>query len=101
MRRRVSLEHAVATGDGAGGVTLEWFVLATMWARMTPMGGGERAAYGRVDGQLACRIRIRHRRDVRSEMRFRLGDRLFDIEAAYDGDDTRTWLDCLCRERAQ
>ena len=100
MRRRLVLEHAVTTPDGAGGATHEWFELTRIWGEMTPMGGREHAEYGRIDARLAYRIRIRHRADVRPEMRFRLGERLFDIEAAYDPDERGRFLDCLCRERA-
>lgn len=101
LRIRLALEQAVALPDGAGGDTLSWMHMAFVWAEMKALGGGERLAFGRTEPALSWRMSIRYRPDVRPQMRFRKDQRVFEIQAVYDPDGRRQWLDCLTVERGQ
>ena len=99
LRTRLTLEAANRTDDGGGGADVVWETVAEVWAAVRPIGGGERFKLDRVAGRLSHEIIIRYRSDVKPEMRFRAGTRVFDIRAAFDPDEHRQWLRCLAEER--
>jgi head-tail adaptor len=48
----VTLEAPQTTPDGAGGETIVWNPIATLWADLKPMGGGrERYGYDGASGR--------------------------------------------------
>jgi SPP1 family predicted phage head-tail adaptor len=99
LSRRVVLEQAVRTPDGAGGAIESWTAVATLFAAVRALAGGESLAFDRIDGRVTHEIIIRHRADVTPAMRFRMGTRLFAIVAALDLDGRRRHLRCLVEER--
>ena len=101
LNTRVILEAPQATPDGAGGETITWTQVATLWAELRPAGGGERFAFERAEPTVGWRVRIRFRDDVEPNMRFAIGQRVLEIRAAFDPDGARTWLECLAEERGQ
>ena len=101
LNTRVILEALQTIPDGAGGDTLTWIPLATLWADLRPTGGGEGFAFERADPTVNWRVRIRFRDDVEPDMRFTIGQRVLEIRAAFDLDGRRTWLECLAEERGQ
>lgn len=98
LRHRVALERPVDTPDGAGGASRVWTKVADLWTAITPVSVSERLAAEALEATATHRVRIRHRTDVTSDMRFVLGSRVFRVEAVSDPDQRRRWLDCLCRE---
>ena len=99
LRHRVVLESAVRTSDGAGGATIVWTPVATVWAAIVPSGGAESFLLDRVAGAISHEIWMRFRSDVRPDMRITFGTRNFDIRAVFDSQDRGHWLKCLCQER--
>lgn len=99
LRTRLILEEAIRTSDGGGGSDVTWNTVDEVWAAVRPTGGGEGFASDRLAGQLSHTILIRYRSDVKPEMRFRDGARVYDIRAMFDPDRRRHWLRCLAQER--
>lgn len=98
LRMRLTLEHATATPDGAGGSTLSWNTVATVAADVTPINADERMVGEGLADLVTHRIVIRKRSDVSTSERFRLGDRLFRIRGLADPQEDGRYLVCLCEE---
>jgi SPP1 family predicted phage head-tail adaptor len=99
---RLVLEAPSATPDGAGGEEIEWQAVASLWAELTPLSGGETLAFDRSDPSVRWRVRFRYRNGVTPDMRLRLGERVMEIRAVYDPDGAgRAFLECLAEERGQ
>jgi SPP1 family predicted phage head-tail adaptor len=98
LRHRVTLEAATPTSDGAGGVTLAWNAVATLFADIVPVKAEEREA-GEGRGDLTLhRVIIRKRDDVSPGKRFTLGPRVFAIRSVKDRQEDGRYLTCLCEE---
>ena len=98
MRQRLTLESATVTPDGAGGGTLSWSQVATLWGEVTPLKAEERTiGEGFVD-VVSHRVVVRHRSGVAAGDRFRLGARVLDIRGVSDPEEDGRYLVCLCHE---
>lgn len=97
LDRRLTLEAPQTSPDGAGGTTVSWMPVATLWAEVRSALGGERPWAERLTAEATHRIRIRHRTDIGPEMRFTLADRIFDIRSIVE--EGRRWVVCLCEEK--
>lgn len=98
LRLRLVLEKATPTSDGAGGVTESWTAAATIAADVTPVKAEERALGEGLADLTLHRIVIRHRDDVASGDRFRLGTRLFRVRSVTDPNEDGRFLVCLAEE---
>ncbi len=98
LRHHLTLEQTVRTPDAGGGATVSWSTVATVWASVEAVGGGEHEAADRADARTRYRIRMRYRLDVTAGMRFRQGARTFNIRTVLDEEGRRQWLICLCEE---
>lgn len=101
LRVRLALEAPIATPDGAGGEAVVWSEIGRPWAELSPLDAGERYDFSRAEPALRWRVRIRFREGVSPAMRFRLGERVLEIRAAFDPDGRRRTLECLAEERGQ
>jgi len=99
LRERLTLQAASRSGDGGGGSTVTWVDVASIWARVTPRGGGESVSLDRTAGRVGHEVVIRYRDDIVPAMRFVLGARVLDIKSACDVDGRRQWLRCLVEEK--
>lgn len=99
LRHRLTLEVASLTSDGGGGAAESWVTTDTLWAAIAPMKGSEDVLAERIAGQISHVIHVRYRSDITPAMRFRLGDRVFEIGAVIDVGERRRFLECHCRER--
>ena len=99
LRHRLMLEAPVRTGDGAGGASLTWSLVAEVWGAIRPQSGSESADAEALRGRVTHEIWIRHKGGVGPDMRFRLGSRVFDIRAAIDVGERHRFLKCLVEER--
>lgn len=103
LNRRLVLEEAQHTPDGAGGQTATWAALGTLWARVVP-GTGREAAGEAVSLSLTrYRIVIRaapHGAPSRPRpgQRFRDGTRLFQILSVAEHDTAGRYLTCHTQE---
>jgi SPP1 family predicted phage head-tail adaptor len=92
LRHRVSIEAAAATPDTAGGATVAWSELMTLWARVDPAGGEERVVADHLSGIVTHLVTIRWRDDVTGGLRIAYRGRRFRILAVHDPDETRRYL---------
>lgn len=99
LRHRITLEEVQRVSDGGGGFTENWVTVANLSATIEPGGGGEGVESGRLAGRVSHAITLRYRAGVTPAMRLRAGARVFHILAAFDADERRRWLTCLCEER--
>lgn len=98
LRSRAALESRTDTPDGAGGGTPQWTTLAMLWVNVAPQ---RAVATYPADGQrqmVTHVITLRYRTGITNAMRFRIGARLFDINAVHDPDERRIRLACACEE---
>jgi SPP1 family predicted phage head-tail adaptor len=101
LRLRLTLEKPVATDDGAGGRTIAWSAVASVWAEVTPLEAEEKPrGEGLIDLTLH-RVVIRRRADVAVGDRFRRGDRTFVILALRDPAEDGRYLECLAEEEGR
>lgn len=99
LRQRIRLEQVVRLGDGGGGASESWSLVAVLWAAILPLGGGESVNADGLEGRVTHEIWIRYRRAVVPEMRFVRGARVFEILSVIDVEERHRWLKVLCEER--
>ncbi len=84
LNRRVALEAQTLTPDGGGGYTAGWTAVATIWAAIEPVSGGDVFGPDASEARVKYRVTIRRRTDVIAGMRVNDGGRLFGITAVLD-----------------
>ncbi|ODA66839.1 Phage head-tail joining protein [Methyloligella halotolerans] len=99
LRHRLILEERAKVDDGGGGFTESWNTVTTLWGVVRPLRGDEQLVAGRLAGNVSHLITLRYRDGVVPEMRFRQGERVFEIHAVIDPDERKCWLRCQCEER--
>jgi len=92
LRHRVTLSAPVATPDGAGGETVAWSPVATVWAAVEPVAASERRIADHLAAAVTHRLTLRWRGDVVGGMRATHRGRNFRILAAVDPDESRRFL---------
>ncbi len=97
---RVTVESGAGAPDGAGGETVLWDTLATLWARIEPTDAGERIVAGHLSGVVTHRVTFRWRADLAGGMRIAFRGRYFRVLAVHDPDETRRTLVAKCTEEA-
>ena len=98
FRREFGLEEASLTPDGAGGHVESWSEVATVFAKLEPVGATSRFGAGQTLETVTHRVTLRARTDIRSGMRFRRLGRQFAILTVHDPDETGRYLVCRVRE---
>lgn len=99
LDKRVTLQQLNRTADGAGGWEEVWANVATVWARVSPLRGGERYEAQRVQANLSHKVTIRHRAGTTPAMRILYGTRVLQITAVIDPDERHEVLELLCEEQ--
>lgn len=97
------LERPERVGDGMGGYRIEWRALGILYAQMRAGSGAERQGEVGAESVVPWRITVRAARlgDPRrpsAGQRFRMGGRVFRIEAVAEADRAGLWLECRTRE---
>lgn len=103
LTTRLGLETSERIADGLGGHATIWRHLGWLWARMDARSGREQGTGAGLISVVQWRITLRAApvgdpRRPRPGQRFRLGPRLFLIEAVAEQDGSGRFLDCLSRE---
>ena len=97
------LESPERVADQMGGYRMAWRVLGILYAQMRAGTGAERQGEIGAESVVPWRItvrgaRARDPRRPRPEQRFRMGERVFRIEAVAEADPAGRWLVCLAKE---
>jgi SPP1 family predicted phage head-tail adaptor len=100
LRQRVAVQSAAGTPDEAGGETIVWDSLTTLWARIEPTGARETIVAGHLSGVVTHDVTLRWRDDIAGGMRIALSMTGADLvrvltEAALPR------VDAAVRERAE
>lgn len=98
LNKLVVVERVVETSDGAGGKSRDWQVLTRVWAKATPIGGGERLIAGTLRTKQGWRIEIRRRGDITITNRDRLrlpNGEVVNIGSIEDPDGSNRFLVAL------
>jgi len=103
LNRRLVLETQQEVSDGAGGCTTTWAALGTLWGRMAPRAA--RATNGETGEVSTAGFTVIVRaapvgqsiRPVPGQ-RFRIGTRLFAIDAVTEDAPGGFYLRCICSE---
>lgn len=99
LRHRLRIEAPTRTPDGGGGAAITWSLVAEAWAAFRPATGSESEQHDGLKARVSHEVWIRHRDDVRPDMRFVMGTRVFEILAVIEVDGNARWLRCLTEER--
>ncbi|SEW04353.1 head-tail adaptor [Cognatiyoonia koreensis] len=103
LNRRLKLETQTRVSDDAGGFTVVWDTVGTLWAQIVPGSGRELAAHNLPRSRVPLRIVVRSA-PVGSDQRptpgqrFREGERLFEITAVTEVDRFARYLTCHAEE---
>lgn len=99
LNQQLDLERQDETSDGAGGVTLTYSSVATLWAQITALSARADIAAASLGAAVSHRIVIRAGIIVTTRHRFRDGVRIFRVVGTRDSAD-RAFLivDALERE---
>ncbi|WP_333829496.1 head-tail adaptor protein [Pararhodobacter sp.] len=103
LNRPMVLEEAVVLPDGAGGHTLDWQALGTLWAELRPGAGRERRGEIGPEGSMLFRVFLRAApqgspQRPRPDQRLRQGARIFRILTVSEADAAGAFLICHARE---
>jgi head-tail adaptor len=103
LNRKLLLEEASQTPDGAGGFIETWAVLGTLWAHIKPGTGRERGVDFVTLSSVPYRITVRAAPDgapsrPKPNQRFRDGGRIYRIVAVTEADDAAQYLVCFAHE---
>lgn len=103
LNRLLVLEQTVRTADGAGGFSLAWEAIGSLWAEIQPGAGRDTAGEEVTFASVPYRITVRGAaqgtvRRPRPEQRLRDGARVFKILAVTERDPQGHYLICFARE---
>lgn len=96
LDRRITVQYALPARDAAGGVTVDWYDTATLWASVAFLSGNRLYAADEKSFEALVTYRIRHRGDVETGMRLIHGDDTFEI-VSVEQLGRRHFLDLTCR----
>ena len=95
---RFTLELALESPDGFGGVIRTWQPGPLLWGSIEHLATRDRLDADKAEAAVTHRITLRHREGVGNTMRLLLGPRRFRIRSAADPDGTRRELVCMVEE---
>ncbi len=103
LTRRLDLEERQNVPDGAGGFSVEWVRLGTLWAEVDARSGRENQVAGRDLPLTAYRIIVRAApvgapSRPKADQRLREGTRVFSILAVAEHDTGGRYLTCYAEE---
>lgn len=95
MRYRITLRQRTAVEDGAGGQTVTWSDLGSVWADIQSTGAGKESTVGgEIQSQVSYRVIIRTRGDVDPGQRIVWGRKALNIVAVAPLGPDRLLLTC-------
>ncbi len=98
LRREVTLQSPVEITDGAGGFSVSWSDVATVWADVRPLSGSEQWMARKLQSAITHRVTLRYRAGVTARMRILYGTRVFNIRTVINIDEANEFLELLAEE---
>lgn len=103
LNRALVLEQAQSLPDGAGGYSVTWQALGTLWCELRPGAGRERRGEIAPTGEMSLRAFLRAApqgspQRPRPDQRLREGARVFTILAVAEADPQGAYLVAYLRE---
>jgi SPP1 family predicted phage head-tail adaptor len=98
LRKRVTFQAETPTSDGAGGYALVWTDVITVWADIKPSSGNKYLIDGHLEGHITHRVTMRHVPGITTDIRMSCNNRLFNIRAVLNPDESNRWLELLVEE---
>lgn len=99
FRERLSLEAELRSPDGCGGHQVEWQPICHVWAAIRPISAAAAERAGNRVPQTAHEIILRANDAVRASRRLVKDQRIFEIEAVFDPDESGRYMVCRAIER--
>ena len=96
LRTRLTVQQRSSTTDVGPVKTVAWSTLAAVWAEVVPVQGIEQRQVGAAIATTTYRVRIRYRTDVTPAHRIVWGSVTLQVNAAYDPDGRRQYLELRC-----
>lgn len=100
LRERITIQTAAAVTNAGGGRTNPWSTLATTWARVQPVKGGENEDAGRLAGLQTYLVTIRDR-TISLSNRIVWRGKTLNIRSITNRDERQHWLTMECEEGVQ
>ena len=100
MKKRFTLEAESVAGDGAGGVSAAWAVVATVWGSIASVVKQSSLLSSVYEKRVTHTIVLRYRADVTvlSGMRLSGGGKSYVIRSVVNKDDAGRWIELLVEE---
>lgn len=81
LTERITLQSETRSADTGGGASVSWSTVATVFAQVTPLSGGERWAAGQQLGTQTYRFTIRARADLSTAQRLQWRGLSYNIQS--------------------
>ncbi len=99
LRHRITLQSKTQTPDGAGGYTTTWQTITNLWAHIKPVKSTHTLQNNKQTTTTTHEIKIRHRTDITTDMRFTHNQKIFSILSIQDREGKKQWLTCICEQQ--
>ncbi|GGD93763.1 hypothetical protein GCM10011390_10640 [Aureimonas endophytica] len=100
LNRRVPLQVADLSSDGAGGQAGPWREVAELFVHVEPLAVDAAERFDRREATITHRVICRRRVGLERGMAFLLGTRRLLIRSVHDPDESGRYLVCRCEEEA-
>lgn len=97
LRKRIDIQEVSTTRDTHGNQVESWSNVATVYAAVEPINGGEKSTQARVTADVTHKITIRFRA-VTPRSRVVYAGRTFDVNATLNESERNRELTLLCTE---
>lgn len=98
LNRSIVLQSNTPSRDATGASVPSWGTLATVWAQVLPVAGGETFGADQITALADVKLRIRHRTDVTTKVRVSYASKVYDI-TRIDELGRGAGLDLYCKVR--
>lgn len=100
LRHRVTIQRATVTLQAGGAPVRTWSTVATVWAQVRTVSGGEQRNEGadQVVASLFYAVTIRHKDGLEPTMRVLWDGRELEVTAIQEPDNRQRMLTLLCSE---
>jgi SPP1 family predicted phage head-tail adaptor len=98
IKKQIQLQAPTITRASDGSEIFAWITLATIGADIASGGGREFWQAKQVNAEISHIVRLRYRSKISPRYRIIYGDRILQILAIIDPDESKTELKLMCKE---